>query len=122
MPRDGYLWFIGLFVIVVPLFWWSTSGYAPQCRASRTGASADAASPARRAPDPATTPGGARTRTGWASRMVVFLSAVHLLLVAANLRRPAQLPEPAFLVALGRVPGGGDPLEHRPDAATAPHR
>ncbi len=101
MPRHGYYWFISLFVIVMPTLVVAITGYAPQGWRRRNLFSMRASSTSDATPDPAID-AWRRTHAYWLGiAMVVFLSAVHLFVVDANLRRPAQLAEPAFLVALG---------------------
>ncbi len=101
MPRYGYLWFISLFVIVMPVLVVAITGYTPQDWRRRSLFGMRALSAGEVKANPATD-AWRRTHAYWLGiAMVVFLSAVHLFVVDANLRRPAQLAEPAFLVSLG---------------------
>ncbi len=101
MSREGYLWFMVLFAIFVPLIVVATSGFVPQFTRPRWKKAALHA----RAADPADSIAAIawrRSHACWLGcALAVFLTAMHLLLVEANLRTPAQLPEGAFFGVLG---------------------
>ena len=100
MSRDGYLVFILAFTVLLPAFVVLMAGVLPQAFNSRARIPNREywLAPQRRAE----TLSAMAPQACWLGcLLVVFLVAIHLLVVAANGVTPARLPEPTFFAVLG---------------------
>ena len=99
MTRDGYRVFMLALGTLAPLFAVLVSGFAPRAAASRGRVpNADYwLAPARRA---ATLTGMVNHACWLGCAMVVFFTAMHLLLLEANAAQPPRLPERPFVALL----------------------